>query len=129
MHSARAAVQRLANMNEHNGRCLQTCELSCGRAVVGIVSRADFCSMRSRAFVRTPLATSPTDADVCQHVFSALAGEAWVPKSLVNVEVHDGIVELRAASLASVSARRCAYSPRTHRASRSSRAIWSRSNL
>jgi hypothetical protein len=41
MHSVRAAVQRLANMNEHNGRCLQTCELSCGRAVVGIVSRAD----------------------------------------------------------------------------------------
>ena len=55
--------------------------------------------MRSHAFVRTPAATSRTDADVCQQVLSAPADEASVPKSLVNVEVHDGVVELRGSIL------------------------------
>jgi CBS domain-containing protein len=66
--------------------------------VVGIVSRADLLHALARV-VRTLAATSRTDADVRQHVLSALAREAWVPKSFVNVEVHDGVVELRGSIL------------------------------
>ena len=62
--------------------------------VVGIVSRADLLHALASA-VRTLAATSRTDTDIRQHVLSALADQAWVPKSFVNVEVHDGVVELR----------------------------------
>jgi len=62
--------------------------------VVGIVSRADLLHALASA-LRTQAATSRTDADIRQHVLSALADQAWVPKSFVNVEVHDGVVELR----------------------------------
>jgi CBS domain-containing protein len=66
--------------------------------VVGIVSRADLLHALASA-VRTLAATSRTDADVRQHILSVLADLAWVPKSFVNVEVHDGVVELRGSIL------------------------------
>jgi CBS domain-containing protein len=62
--------------------------------VVGIVSRADLLHALAR-LVRTLAASSRTDEDIRPHVLSALAAEAWVPKSFIEVEVHDGVVELQ----------------------------------
>jgi CBS domain-containing protein len=62
--------------------------------VVGIVSRADLLHALAR-LVRTLAAGSRTDEDIRQHVVSALTAEGWVPKSLIEVEVHDGVVELQ----------------------------------
>jgi CBS domain-containing protein len=61
--------------------------------VVGIVSRADLLHALAR-LVRTLSASSRTDEDIRQHIVSALAAEAWVPKSFIEVQVRDGVVEL-----------------------------------
>jgi len=62
--------------------------------VVGVVSRADLLPALARV-VRMQSATSRADVDVRQHILAALAGETWVPKSFIDVEVRDGVVELR----------------------------------
>jgi CBS domain-containing protein len=62
--------------------------------VVGIVSRADLLHALAR-LVRTLAASPRTDEDIRKHVLWALAAEAWVPKSFIEVEVHDGVVELQ----------------------------------
>jgi signal-transduction protein with cAMP-binding, CBS, and nucleotidyltransferase domain len=61
--------------------------------IVGIVSRANLlqglASTREKA-IHTP----PDDTSIRDNVMRSLAEESWARPSLLNVTVHDGIVDL-----------------------------------
>lgn len=69
-----------------------------GQALVGIISRANLV----RAMVsRARAAQEPTkdDADIRDRLIAEIDRQAWSPRSLVDVAVHDGVVELRGCVL------------------------------
>jgi hypothetical protein len=64
-----------------------------GKAVVGIVSRANL--MHALASLgRTTPEPAKSDTAIRDQILSELDKQAWAPVALIDVVVHDGIVEL-----------------------------------
>lgn len=82
----------VALMEKHHVKRLPV--LRDGR-IVGIISRSDFVKALA-SFVRQPYEAAPTsDQQIRTAIEAELKAEPWAPVGLVDVEVSDGIVELR----------------------------------
>lgn len=69
-----------------------------GQELVGIISRANLVrAMASRA--RAAQEPTKDDADIRDRLVAEIDRQAWSPRSLVDVAVHDGVVELRGCVL------------------------------
>jgi len=60
--------------------------------MVGIVSRADL--LRALASVTEASALSRDDDKIRQHILAELGAQAWGPRALIDVVVHNGVVHL-----------------------------------
>ncbi len=65
----------------------------CGGQVVGIVTRSNLMhAMVSLARKISP--TAPDDAGIREQLLDEIKRERWAPAAMINVVVHDGVVEL-----------------------------------
>lgn len=61
---------------------------------------------------------TPTDAEIRKAIFAQLYAEHAIEQALISVSVHDGVVELRGTTRASITVKRCMRLRRVCRASR-----------
>jgi CBS domain-containing protein len=64
-----------------------------GNRVVGIVSRANLLHVLASIACELELQTA-TDTAIREQLLAVLGREQWVPKSFIDVTVHNGVVEL-----------------------------------
>jgi len=62
--------------------------------VVGIVTRADLMRALLTVLERPPAARPASDADLRRTIVASLRKQRWAPRTLVDVDVHDGVVTL-----------------------------------
>ena len=67
---------------------------------------------------------SSDDTAIRQRLLAALDKELWAPVGAIDIAVSDGVVTLSGVITDERNARRCAWPPRTFRASSGSKTAW-----
>lgn len=62
--------------------------------VIGIVSRANILQILASISDEGPITTTPEDAAVRDNILASLNEQPWIRASLVNITVHDGVVDV-----------------------------------
>ena len=86
-----AALEDIVDVMEH--RRIKRVPVMCGGQMVGIITRSNLMhAMVSLSRKAEPSATD--DASIRERLLAEMKREQWAPAAMVNVVVHDGVVEL-----------------------------------